>query len=285
MLLFFFQAALLASLFPSSAAHAQTLPADFKFSATVGASTPWGEKATITLDKTGQGHYARYITGDTPTILVDTTFTVGMTGLAQLWKTIQDSSFSTLTSVSDSTVQDGEFARVTVTANGTSHQVVMRNTPIPRLNGIIAALNAIIPPSLHLSYAPPGSLNIVPIDPCASPSGSIRILLKGNDFRIRSSTDSKLRTWFDTRSVSVAGTTSFSHTRSIAGITANVDVPHAGTVVAYNISIQDAIKKKVAKLSSKGEFFGDGVSITVDNTKIPPRTLFPSRSTLNSMAR
>jgi hypothetical protein len=258
LLLIFLQAALLILLHPSSAVLAQAPPADFKISLTVGGSAPWAEKTTVAIDSAGGAHYARYTTGETAAIHADTVFTVSMDDLARLWKTIQDSSFFALTSLTDTTVQDGEFAKVTVTANGAAHQVVVKNAAVPRLDGIISALNAIIPPVLRVSYNPPGSLNIVPTDPCGSSSGTLGIVRKRWDPGIRFPADLKTRLLFDARSVSIAGTT------------ADLDIPHAGTVVAYHVSIQDAIKKKIAKLSSKGQFFGDGVSITVDNTKAPP---------------
>jgi hypothetical protein len=51
-----------------------------------------------------------------------------------------------------------------------------------------------------------------------------------------------------------------------------VDPPHPGTVVAYNVPLSELVKLGKVRFRSKGEFFGDAVSITIDNTQPPPGT-------------
>ena len=47
--------------------------------------------------------------------------------------------------------------------------------------------------------------------------------------------------------------------------------------MAYDVSLQDAVKHWWAKLSSKGDFFGDDVAITIDDQNVPP----PPSNTIN----
>ncbi len=47
----------------TSVVRAQTLPADFAFSATTGGTAPWSEVTRIIIDNTGQAKFVRYKTG------------------------------------------------------------------------------------------------------------------------------------------------------------------------------------------------------------------------------
>ena len=143
-------------IFPTAVLHAQSPPSDFKFSATVGGSGPWSEMARITIDNAGQGKYARLKTGGAPAVLAETTFTVSAPDLQQLWKMIQDSSFFSLApSWTDTSVHDGMFARMVVTANGTTHDVRIKNVAQPTIQGMLDLLNALVPDTLRLQYSPP----------------------------------------------------------------------------------------------------------------------------------
>ncbi|HTX99789.1 MAG TPA: hypothetical protein VMG09_07195, partial [Bacteroidota bacterium] len=246
---------LLAGFLPA-VAFAQAPPTDFHFSATSGGNAPWSEMVRITIDSAGQASYVRSKSGGPPTILAKSTFTVGATGLQQLWQTIQDSGFFSLAATySDTTINDGMFARMIVTANGMTHQVKIVNIAQPTIQGIIQTLNAVVPDSLQLPFSPPNQFNLVPQDPCSSTIGSVA------DPRVNAlvqrSRDPKTREFPGP------------YPRSMNRL-AQVDPAHPGTVVAYNVSLQYAIAHGWANLTSKGNFFGDAVSVTINNKNHPP---------------
>ncbi len=236
--------------------QAQSPPADFHFSATSGGIAPWSETVRITIDSAGQASYLRSNSGGPPTILSESSFTINAPGLQQLWKTIQDSGFYSLNpTYIDSTVYDGMFARISVTANGATKQVRITNIAQPTIQGILESLNALVPDSLRIPFSPPHQFDYTPQDPCTSSPGAV-----GNskiDARIRSSLDIKARMFPGP------------YPRSIGRVSA-LDVSHPGTVVAYNETLQDAIARGWANLTSKGNYFGDAVSVTVNNKNHPP---------------
>ena len=210
----------------------------------------------ITVDNIGQAKYVRYKTGGAPTILTDTAFTVSTTGLQQLWKTVQDSSFFSLsTTWADTTVQSGSFALVAITANGTTHQVGIWNTAQPAIQAIIASLNAIIPANVQLQYIPPQFFNSIPTDTCVT-FGAYQIQAQ-KESRLKNSRDQKLQAF--------PGPYFPPASRVMP-----VDASHPGIVVSCEMNLKEAVADGVATLSSKGNFFGDGVSITVDNRTRPP---------------
>ena len=234
-------------------AFAQTPPADFTLKATAGGLAPWSQATTITIDSHGQATYTLYNTGGFTPVIAESTFTVSLSNVQQLWQTIQDSNFFNLSSPSpDPAVFDGSFATVTVTANGVSHQVLVRNTPQSTIQSLINLLNTIDPPSLQLLYTPPEQLNIVPRDPCSPLTGS---------------TGSPSSKELTTKGLTPLKTRSRSPTTLL---TAPVVVLHPGTSVAYDATLTQVVANKVATLKSKGRFFGDDVSISVDNTVPKP---------------
>jgi hypothetical protein len=257
LLLIFLLAVLLTGLLPVSVMHGQTRPADFKLSVTTGSVVPWDEKARITIDNTGQAKYVRYTTGNPPAVLAETTFTVSDFDLDQIWQAIQDSSFFSISpSWNDSTARDGMFAKITVTGNGVSHQVSIRNIAQPAVQSIIEALNAVVPANLQLQYTPPDQFDLTPKDPCAPLFGAL-----GS----QRSVDAKLRNSQDLKTRAFPGP----YYSTISRVPP-AELSHAGTVVACNVPIQDAVANGWASLSSKGDFFGDDVSITVKNENHPP---------------
>jgi hypothetical protein len=256
LLLTFLHVVLLAGLVPPSVGYGQAPPADFKFSATTGGLAPWEEKARITVDNTGLARYVRYTTGNPPAVLADTTFTISTTALQELWKMIQDSSFVSINPTwIDSTAHDGMFARVTVTANGATHQVSLKNMAQPAIQGIITILNSAVPAELQLPYSPPQGFDTTPKDPCSSTFGALG--KAGSDAYLKTSRDLKTRAF--------PGPYLSTITR-----VPPVDVSHPGTVVACDVTIQDAVASGWASFSSKGNYFGDDVSITVTNQNHPP---------------
>ncbi len=236
--------------------QAQSPPADFQFSATSGGIAPWSEMVRITIDSAGNANYVRSKTGGPPTILAEGTFTIDAPGLQQLWSTLQGSGFFSLDpTYIDSTVGDGMFARISVTANGATKQVKITNIAQPAIQGILDSLNSVVPDSFRIPFTPPHQFDYTPQAPCLSFPGAL-----GNpkvDARIQNSRDLKIQMFPGP------------YPRRISRVSA-LDVSHPGTVVAYNMTLQDAIALGWANLTSKGNYFGDAVSVTVNNKNHPP---------------
>jgi hypothetical protein len=250
-------AVLLACLIPSALIYAQSPPADFKVVASTGGLAPWDEKARLTIDNSGQAHYVRYTTANPPAVLLDTTFTVDGSNLQQLWKTIQDSSFFSINPTwADSMAHDGMYAKITVTANGVTHQVSLRNAWQSAIQTIIQTLNTTIPTNVQLQYIPPDTTGYVPKDPCLTLFGA-RGTAPTNAPRLETSPDPKVRAFpgpYLSKILSAPPS----------------DASHPGSVAACNVTLQDAVANGWASVSSKGDFFGDDVSITVNNQNHPP---------------
>lgn len=234
---------------PWSLAPAQTVPADFVLTATAGGLAPWSRSATITVGSHGEAAYTLCPTGRIDSVIAESTFTVSPSTVQQLWQALQDSGFFNLNSPApDSSLADGSFALVGVTANGVSHQVFVRNGSQGQIQSILNLLNAASPASLKLPYTPPAQLNVVPRDPCSPPSGSAGALPGGG---LKSESPADLR----------------AKIRSATHLTAApVVILHPGTSVAYDVTLTQAVAGKFATLKSKGNFFGDAVSISVDNS-------------------
>ncbi len=236
---------------------AQAPPSDFHFSATSGGNAPWSEMVRITIDSAGGANFVRSKSGGAPTILAHSTFTIGSAGLQQLWHTIQDSGFFSLNAVySDTTVRDGMFARISVNANGVTHQVKVFNVAPSEIQAIIRGLNAIVPDSVQLPFSAPNSFNYAPQDPCAPTSGSV--VDPRSKAYIQHSRDLKIRAFPGPYP-------------RVMNRLAQVDLSHPGTVVAYNETLPDAIGDGRASFGSKGDYYGDAVSITIDDRTLTPR--------------
>ena len=232
--------------------HAQALPTDFKLSATVGSVAPWEGRATVTLDHAGRISYIQFTTGENPFVMAESTFTVSADDILPLWQMIQDSSFFTLKPrMVDSTIKDGVFARFLITANRVSHQVIVKNTAQPRLQAIIESLNELLPESMQLMYARPEIFMPKPRNLHNSGSAIIDRGLQKDAVR---------KQWRDVKSRAAP-----KHQSSPAydGTTPS----HPGTVVAYQVPLDQAVAGGYASLSSKGEISGDAVSVYLDNSK------------------
>ncbi len=236
-----------------SMAFAQAPPADFLLKATAGGRAPWSQSTTITIDGLGHATGTRYATGGGGPVIAETTFTISGVRVQLLWKAIQDSSFFGLTSPPpDTTISDGVFAKITVTANGAAHQVLVRNTAQSVVQSLIDSVNAGTPPSFQLMFEPPVQLNNLPGDPCVPLLGVFR-----SDPRSHTKP-------FGFPPLSMPAQSKVSSTLSLSSIE-SVVIPHPGAVVAYDVPIEEAVTTKIATLKSKGQFFGDAISLTVDN--------------------
>ncbi len=244
----------LCCMFLGTMAYAQPVPADFTLRVTAGGLAPWSQATTINIDASGHATATRYTTGGISTILAETTFTVSPLKVQKLWQAIQDSSFFSLASPSpDTTISDGSFAKISVTANGASHQVLIKNTAQPQIQSLIDSVSAATPPSLQLYYHPPVQLNILPRDPCNPQFGSAGTGSTRTPTTM-SPSNPKSKSWSSTLTIS-----------STPSINAEVVPPHPGAVVACDVPLSQAVANHSATLKSKGLYFGDAMSLTVDN--------------------
>ena len=251
-----------------SMAFAQAPPADFLLKATAGGRAPWSQSTMITIDGLGHATGTRYSTGGVSPVIAETTFTISGVRVQLLWKAIQDSSFFGLTSPPpDTTISDGVFAKITVTANGAAHQVLVRNTAQSAVQSLIDSVNAGTPPSFQLMFEPPVQLNNLPGDPCVPLLGVFRSDPRSHtkpfgfpplSMPAQSKVSSTSTTASGFHAPSPPSTLSLSSIESVV-------IPHPGAVVAYDVPIEEAVTTKIATLKSKGQFFGDAISLTVDN--------------------
>ena len=139
----------------------------------------------------------------------------------------------------------------TITANGTTQQVIVKNFEQNEIQNIMVSVNSNVPANFNLNYLPPEKINIVPTDPCGQSFSLSSTLLKKN---IPDEYRDKIKS-------------SYSAASSVKD---EIQIPHGGVEIGYQMSLFDAISTGRASLKSKGEYFGDGVSITGDNTLPPP---------------
>ncbi|MGE5859599.1 MAG: hypothetical protein ACM34J_03550, partial [Ignavibacteria bacterium] len=231
---------------------AQNPPGDFKLIATAGGVAPWDVSETITILANGQVNFFRFQGGDSTQILLDTSFIISASQVQQIWQSIQNSNFFSLSSnYQDDTLQDGSFALFTITANASTKQVKVKNIKQEEIENIITAINSNVPENFKLNYKRSEKINIVPVDPCGGSFGSAPFLLK-EDFL---------------QNISRKAESNY----STASVEDGIQIPHGGVAIGYEMSLFEAVSTGRASLKSKGGFFGDIVSITGDNTKnFPP---------------
>ena len=227
--------------------YAQNPPSDFKLVGTTGGIAPWTESETITILANGQVHFFSSKGGVSPQILLDTSFTINNAQTEKIWQAIQTENFFSLNSdYKDDTVKGGSIALFTITANGTTKQVKVKNTGQQEIQNIISTINSNIPADYNLNYTPPEKINIIPQDPCSSISGSSFSIDKKNFSK--SSLD-KIQMKYKT----------------IASVKDAVQIPHGGVEIGYEESLYDAVGNGSATLTGKGGFYGDDVSIFGNN--------------------
>jgi len=245
--------ALLALLVLPVVSPAQTPPQDFRFTATVGGRGPWSEQRTITIDSSAHGTYTRIRDSLGTAVIAETTFSISPAGLQRLWQSLQTNSFASLNAeYEDSTFSDGPVALLSVRANAADRHVTLRSAAQVQVQAILDSLNGLLPPSLRLRYAPPARGTVIPKDPC--PPGA----------------ENLGRTLHRTEGNPFAGKEATRTVRARVAAPHGYELVHPGTVVAYEIPFAELVKQGRISLTSKGEFFGDAVSITIDNTQPPP---------------
>jgi len=159
--------------------YAQSPPTDFKLIGTTGGAAPWAVSETITILANGEVNFFRHEGESSLETLLDTSFSIISSQVQQIWQSIQNSNFFSLNSnYQDSTRHDGSFALFTITANGNTKQVIIKNTLLSEIQSIILSVNANVPSEFNLDYTVPEKLNIIPIDPCRNSTSFSQSLLK-----------------------------------------------------------------------------------------------------------
>ena len=204
----------------------------------------WEISETITIEVNGQANFYSSKGGDSPEVLLDTNFTLTPEQLQKIWQSIQNENFFNLNSnYENDTVVDGPFAIFTITADGVTKQVTVENISQQQIQNIISSINSNVPSDFNLGYTPPEIINIVPQDPCNSPFGSSFSINKKELFK--ANLNKLMAKYNSTREVKDA-----------------VQISHAGVEIGYEESLYDAVGNGTANLRSKGNFYGDDVSIT-----------------------
>ncbi len=143
--------------------YAQNPPSDFKLIASTGDAVPWGVAQTITILANGDAHFTNFQDGDPPKFLLDTSFTITLNQVQQIWQEIQTENYFSLNSnYEDSTVFDGSIALLTITANGVTDQVRVKNIAQQQIENIISSINSNIPSEYNLKYVVPEKIKYNP---------------------------------------------------------------------------------------------------------------------------
>lgn len=151
-------------------AAAQTYPPDLSIVGISGGIEPWSENEILRIDASGAGEYVLYKAGDDIVPFLDEdTFTLSVADLDAIWAEVQTQGFFGLPAdTSDDTVDGGAFTQLSITANATSHTVIVRNAALSPLDAIVAAINAVVPSAFdlgrHLPGVPPGGSDLRSID-------------------------------------------------------------------------------------------------------------------------
>ena len=231
----------------SATIYAQNPPSDFKLIASTGDAIPWGAAQTITILANGDAHFTNFQNGDPPKFLLDTSFTITLNQVQQIWQEIQTENYFSLNSnYEDSTIFDGSIALFTITANGVTDQVRVKNIAQQQIENIISSINSNVPSAYNLKYVIPEKINIIPHNPCNSTFGS--------NFSIEKKNLSKSVEFL-------------SKYNSSANTNDEIQYPHAPIEVGYTESLFEAVGNGTATLKAKGGIYGDVVSITGDDRK------------------
>ena len=231
---------------------AQNPPADFNLQATTAGTRPWSDMEIANINAGGQVEFIM-TKGSPPQTITDTSYNINTYKVWQLWQTLQDYYFFSLDSnLIDTAIKGGSLAIITLTANGKTKQIVMRDSIEYDIQGIIDSINTVLPANYKLSYTPPEEIYFTPQNPARMAKRYFSKPFKKNKLM---KTQNKLK----------------SNNELVSSITDSSQVAHGGVEIGYEIPLSDAITTGAATLKSKGEYFGDAVSITGENTKnFPP---------------
>ncbi len=138
-----------------TAAVAATPPPDFSVIAAGGGVRPDLPVSHVVFDMDGIGVYCRTEGPDRATGDCTTTEVVSLTPtqLESIWDQVVLSDFFNLAPFHlSTTISDGTFAQLVITANGQSFAVATQNLAVPAFDAIVAAVNATLPPQQRVIY-------------------------------------------------------------------------------------------------------------------------------------
>lgn len=246
-------------------AGAQNVPVDLEVIGTTGGLGPDAEYATLRIVADGQGTYNRFQSGDlsSPT-LESSTFALTTAEVEQLWQTIQDGDFFNLEAeyVAEDIV-DRTYAELIITANGSVHAVTTQNIALQGFDDIISKINELTPGDDDLVYDTSEPFTFTSIDICGGLGKQGRGLLS-KPFN---------KTTEETAEVLTPAATNLFN-----------DDAHAGTVVAYRLTLEEAVSRGIVTFTGKG---GGTVSAMASRFPLTTQAIvrvisFPSRFTWSS---
>lgn len=233
--------------------HAQAVPADLLILGSAGGAEPWEEISSLRIAADGSGSFARYASSAIGAPVLETqTFSLSQAQLMQIWQAIQTNNFFNLTSQSHSSIIGRTFARLTVRANSVTHQVITKNIAVAQFDNIVSAINNATPANVDLVNDISELPEIEFKDPCESTSGA-SLLGAASSMILKRRKDGTF---------TQVAQPDFSSLANMNGPVA----AHSGTTVGCQMSLPDAVDAGIVELSSKGEFYGDAVSIKVNNS-------------------
>jgi len=240
-------------LFSLHTLNAQTVPSDFELVCTTGGNALWEISETNTISSNGESNFFRSRGGSSLEILADDDFTLSSSEVGSIWQSVQNNNiFSLESSYQEDSMGDGSFVYLTVTANGETKQVSVKNVKNQEVENLISDINSVVPSGYTLNYTPHEKIDIIAIDPCSQVSNIIQPQLEKD-------LNNKI------------AKTNYNG-RYPANSDDPIQVPHGGFAIGYQYSLNDAVSTNRADLSSKGEFYGDGVSIKGNATvDFPPQ--------------
>ena len=238
-------------LLTAAPAWAQNVPADLEVIGTAGGLSPTASYATVSIASDGQGTYNRFQSSAlTSPVLESSTFSLTAAEVEQLWQAIQDGDFFNLEAeYAAGDIIDRTFARLIITANGSVHAVTTQNIAVAGFDDITSTINDLTPGDADLVYDISEPFTFTSRDICEqSGIGGQRADLS--------------------KKVNKATQKPAAEVLTIAETDLLNGDPHAGTVVAYRMALEEAVSLGIATLTGKGggATFGDGVSITIDNS-------------------
>jgi hypothetical protein len=219
--------------------HAQ-VPQDLKIEFVSGDAGPGQDLMYVTIAADGSGKFERSVDF---TIVEHTPFTLSSQQMEGIWQSIQNNGFFQLDELyNDASVPDRNYAALYVATSNDAHSVRVRNQQVPAFDAITGVINGHLPEGARVHYDMTPPPEIIERDVCdIGFPGKVHFpshLKRGAEQRLNS--------------LSVS---------SQAGVT-----PHSGSVVGYKYSLQEAVAAGLVSVTGKGDFFGDGARISVNNT-------------------
>ncbi len=223
---------------------AQT-PSNLEIIATSGGLEPGSEASVVHIQSDGSGTYTRYLPEDpVADPLENQTFTLTSQQLLDIYNAIQNNNFFSLDDeYTDTTITDRTYANLQVIADANNHSVWTQNIAVTEFDNIMTAINAATAPEFNIEYDISVPAEINSVDICGSSYKSAGYLTK----------PSRQHLWPEM----VHGLKSAKNGETTA---------HPGTLVAHELSLQEAVNKGIANLSGKDEYFGDAIAISANNT-------------------